>query len=142
MKATRELLIGVLALGLALPAAAVTITQSALPQPKTENGITYLSGGIGHEEALAMKAEAKRYPLSMVFSEGKRGEYLADIDVTIRNSLGKTVLTTVSDGPIMLLKLPAGEYKIAATRNGKTLRRSVIVGHTGDMALSFNWPQA
>lgn len=140
MKSKMKVTIGALALGLALPVLAVT--QASLPQPRTDHGVTYLSGGIGHEEALAMKAEAKHYPLSMVFSEGKRGEYLANVDVTIRNSLGKVVLTTVSGGPIMLLKLPAGEYKIVATSNGKTLHRSVIVGHKGDMALSFNWPQA
>lgn len=140
MKSKAKITIGVLTLGLALPVWAVT--QASLPQSRTDHGITYLSGGVGHDEALAMKAEAKHYPLSMVFSEGKRGEYLANVDVTIRNSLGKILLTTVSDGPIMLLKLPAGEYKVAATANGKTLHRSVIVGHKGDMALSLNWPQA
>lgn len=140
MKSKMKVTIGALALGLALPVLAVP--RASLPQPRTDHGVTYLSGGIGHEEALAMKAEAKHYPLSMVFSEGKRGEYLANVDVTIRNSLGRIVLTTVSDGPIMLLKLPAGEYKIAATSNGKTLHRSVMVAHKGDMALSFNWPQA
>ena len=140
MKSKVKVAIGALTLGLAVPVFAVT--QVSLPQSRTDNGITYLSGGIGHEEALAMKAEAKHYPLSMVFSEGKRGEYLANVGVTIRNSLGKIVLVTVSDGPIMLLKLPAGEYKVAATANGKTLHRSVIVGHKGDMALSFNWPKA
>jgi hypothetical protein len=139
MKATCKLAAGALAAGLALPALAMT--QVSIPQPRIDNGITYLSGGIGHEEALAMKAEARNYPLSMVFSEGKHGEYLAAVNVTIRSSLGRPLLTTVSEGPIMLLKLPAGEYKIAATINGKTLRRSVIVGKRGDMSLSFNWPQ-
>jgi len=142
MKSTGKLLIGALALGLALPAAAATITRSALPQPRTENGIAYMSGGIGETEAAAMKEEAKHYSLSMVFSADKDNEYLADIRVTIKDKAGKEVLNTVSDGPIMLVKLPAGKYRVAADAKGKTLHRTVRVSATGERQLNFHWPHA
>ena len=142
MKSTGKLLIGAMALGLSLPAAAATTTQSALPQPKTENGIVYISGGIGATEAAAMKEEAKDYPLSMVFSADKDNEYLADIRVTIKDKAGKEVLNTVSDGPIMLVKLPAGEYKVAADAKGKALHRTVRIFAKGERQLNFHWPHA
>lgn len=127
---------GALALALAFSAAA------ALPQAKTENGITYLAGGIGRDESAAMKAEAKDYPLSMVFSGGKHNAYLADIKVTIKDGADKTVLDTVADGPIMLVKLPAGKYAVAAMKDGKTLHRAVQVKAEGDRQVHFHWPKA
>jgi len=142
MKSIGKPLIGALALGLALPAAAATMTQGALPQARTANGIAYMSGGIGEAEAAAMKEEARHYPLSMVFSARKDNEYLADVHVDIKNKAGKEVLNTVSDGPIMLVKLPAGNYKVAAEVEGKTLQRSVRIPARGDEQLNFHWPHA
>lgn len=136
MKAAITFSAGALALACAFPAAA------ALPQPKTEHGVTYLSGGVGQDESSAMKAEVKHYPLSLVFSAGKRGEYLAAVPVKIRDHSGKTVLDTVSSGPIMLVKLPAGRYRIAATRHGKALQRRALVKAKGDTQVVFHWPQA
>ncbi|HUL40610.1 MAG TPA: carboxypeptidase-like regulatory domain-containing protein [Burkholderiales bacterium] len=142
MKANAKLAIGALALGLALPATAAVMMQNALPSPKTENGITYLDGGFGQDQAMAMYAEAKQYPLSMVFSADKNNEYLADVNVTIKDKAGNTVLTTLSSGPILMAKLPAGEYTITAEANGKTLFRTVKVQANGDTRLYLHWSQA
>lgn len=137
MKAALKLSAGALALAAAFPLFAAT-----LPQPKTEHGITYLSGGIGRDEAKAMKADAKNYPLSLVFSAGKKAEYVAGVSVDVKNPAGKAVLDTTSDGPIMLIKVPAGKYRIVATRHGKALHRTVLVKAKGDRQVSFHWPKA
>ncbi len=131
---------GVMALGVALPVFAAT-QHVPLPKPKTEGEVTYLSGGIGHLEAQAMRRAAKNYPLSMIFSAGKRGEYIADVHVDIKDKLGKTVLDTISNGPIMLTKLPAGDYQVTAEYAGKTLRREAKLSGKGDVQEAFNWPQ-
>jgi hypothetical protein len=137
MKAILSVPAGALALAVAFHAVGAT-----LPQAKTENGITYVSGGIGHDESAAMKAEAKNYPLSMVFSAGKDNEYLADVRIAIKDKAGKEVLNAVSDGPIMLVKVPAGRYSIAAERNGKSLHHTVHVNQKGDKQVNFHWPSA
>ena len=137
MKKTFAASTGALALALAFSTAA-----AALPQPQTENGITYLTGGIGSDESAAMKAAAKDYPLSMVFSGGKHNAYLADVKVTIKDHAGKAMLDTVADGPIMLVRLPAGKYAVAAMRDGKTLHRIVQVKAKGDRQVHFHWPKA
>ncbi len=142
MKSTNTLIAGAVALGLALPAWAGSAMDYTLPQAKTENGIIYLSGGVGKPEAAAMREEARHYPLSMVFSAAKDNEFLADVQVKIRNNAGKEVLSTVSDGPIMLVKLPAGKYTVAAEAHGKMLQRSVQVPAKGDRQVSFHWAQA
>lgn len=126
-----------LALALAVPA-----LSAALPQPKTEHGVTYLSGGIGEDESAAMKAEAKNYPLSVVFSAGKYGEYLAHVPVKITDRSGKVVLDTVSKGPILLVRLAPGRYTVTATRDGKTLRQAVEVKAKGDTPVAMHWAQA
>jgi hypothetical protein len=89
-----------------------------------------------------MKAEAKNYPLSLVFSAGKEGEYVADVPVTIKDRAGKVVLDTVSSGPIILLKLPAGKYRVVALRQGKALQRTVVVKAKSERQVSFHWPKA
>jgi len=138
MKSIPTIAATALALSFALQAQA-----STLPQPTTENGVTFLSGGIGHDEAAALKAEAKNYPLSLVFSAGKDNAFLADIKVTIRDHTGKEVLSTTSAGPIMLIKLPAGRYKIDAQRgDGKHLHRTVQVAGHGDRRVAFHWQAA
>jgi hypothetical protein len=134
MKPSLPLTAGAVALALALPAFA-----SILPEPQTLNGITYLSGGIGQDEAAAMKAEAKRYPLSIIFSEGRHDAYVANAKVTIADASGKTVLDAVSVGPIMLVKLPAGRYRISAMAAGKTLQREAQVKAKGDEQVLFHW---
>ena len=133
---------------LSVPASALALAVAfqavgaALPQARTEQGITYISGGIGHDESAAMKAEAGNYPLSMVFSAGKDNEYLADVRIAIKDKAGKEVLNAVSDGPIMLVKVPAGRYSIAAERNGKILHHTVRVNQKGDKQVNFHWPSA
>ncbi|MBI2958722.1 MAG: carboxypeptidase regulatory-like domain-containing protein [Betaproteobacteria bacterium] len=124
-----------------LALAAAAATGYALPQPKTENGITYVSGGIGADEAKAMLAEAMRYPLSAVFFANRNNEYLADVEVTITDNAGREVLSAISEGPIMLLEIPAGRYTVEAEVGGKTLRRTVQVWEDSPQQIGFHWPR-
>ena len=90
--------------------------------------------------ALIMGFGLPVYPLSMIFSQS--GHYLANVPVDIRDKFGHSVLHAVSDGPIMLFRLPAGEYCVIAQMNGKTLQADVRVNAAGDSRLSFDWPRA
>ena len=144
MKSGSKLAIGVLGLALTLPAPGATLLmqRSALPRPRTEGEVTWVSGGIGRTESAAIEAEAKNYPLRIFFSIENTVEYLADVRVTIKDHTGTDVLSATSEGPIMLVKLPAGEYTVVAEAFGKTLRDTVTVGAKGGERLSFHWPSA
>lgn len=140
MNAISKLTLAAAIFGLTLPALAAT--QAALPKAQTQGAITYVSGGIGRDEAMAMKRATSRYSLSMVFSAGKHNEYVADVDVTIKNAAGKTLLSAVASGPIMLVKLPPAQYTVTAKFDGKTLSREAHIGTKGDRPLSFHWNKA
>jgi hypothetical protein len=101
-------------------------TQAAqvapLPEAKSQGSLIYITGGVGKEEAQAMKQAARTYPLSLEFVHHAlpRDEYLADVSVLIKDHAGRTVLDTVSDGPFLLAKVPPGKYTVTATVNGKS----------------------
>lgn len=104
--------------------------------PETQNGIRFLSGGIGMEERNAMQVEGKEYNLRLSFSL-KGGAYLADVNVAI-DSGKKPLVEADSGGPLFYAKLPPGKYRIAASYRGETQTRTVAIGkHSTN--LYFRW---
>ena len=104
--------------------------------PETQNGIQFLSGGIGVEERNAMQAESKVYNLKLSFSL-KDGAYIADVRVAI-DSGKKPLVRTNSDGPLFYAKLRPGKYSVAVSYQGKTQTRTVDVGKSSTN-LFFHW---
>jgi len=66
-------------------------------------------------------------------------EFVADVDIRVADSGGRTVLDVASQGPIFLLRLPEGSYALEAVRNGetKTRRFDVIAERRQEIALSW-----
>ncbi|QNP50092.1 peptidase associated/transthyretin-like domain-containing protein [Diaphorobacter aerolatus] len=108
--------------------------QSGIPpMVKTEGSVQYACGGIGSDESTAMRGAMKEYPLSLLFSQ-KSGEYLASVDVEITGKGGSdnTDARFKAQGPVCLLKLPAGQYTVKATAPEKESQsRNVTVGNEG-----------
>jgi hypothetical protein len=100
---------------------ASAMAEDELPPLQYQGTIAYVTGGVGNDEAAAMKKAASGYPLSLEFVQHAtpKGQFLADVDVTIKDHAGKDVLKTVSDGPFLLVKVPPGKYTIIAQANGK-----------------------
>lgn len=117
-------------------------SENALPAARTVAGVKYVQGGVGKDESQAMLKEAGRYPLSVVFSGGKSNNYVADVDIRVRDAAGKTVLQTNSEGPIMLIDLPAGKYLIDAEYRDKTLTQRVELTAKRPARLDFHWSEA
>ena len=111
-------------------------------QPQQQNGITYLSGGIGLDESKSIQ-QTQGYNLHMTFAVGAQNEYTADVDVLIQKAPGQTVLTLSEAGPLVYVKLPAGKYSVIASRNGQERRDVADIG-TGGAArnLVFHWDDA
>jgi len=135
MNITRTIAAGALALGLA----GTAVAADDLPTLQTSGGVSFLSGGIGLDESSAIKAAEKDFALSLLFVQTRRGEYLSDVKVGIKDKAGKTVLETVADGPMLLARLPAGDYKVSAEHEGKTLAKTVKVGTKGVTRATFVW---
>ena len=107
-------------------------------EPQQQNGIAYLSGGIGLDESLAIK-QTKGYNLHMTFSQGPGNEYLASIDVDIKTQGGRSVLSLKQVGPFVYVKLPAGKYLIAIGNDGNNQSRTVVVGEKSTRDVNFHW---
>ena len=92
--------------------------QDALPRASTVNGITYVCGGVGSDEAERMKRAAREYDLMLTFAT-KTGSYVSDVNVDIADTRGHSLLNTTCDGPIMLVDLPkGGRYHIRGESEG------------------------
>lgn len=107
-------------------------------QPMQQNGITYLSGGIGEDEARAIE-QAQGYNLHMTFAIGPENKYVPDVDVTVQKVSGEIVLTLSDAGPLVYVQLPPGQYNVLATRNGEARRDTAEVGSGAARKLVFHW---
>ncbi|CAJ0812526.1 hypothetical protein [Ralstonia flaminis] len=123
------------ALAMLLSAGASTALGNDLT-PRTAGQISYVCGGVAQDEQQALNAEARNYNLSLVFTQGPRGEYLADVDVQITRH-GKEVAKFHADGPRCLIKAPPASYNVIATYQGTTKRATVQTGSTRNVQLSW-----
>ncbi|CAN5920339.1 carboxypeptidase-like regulatory domain-containing protein [soil metagenome] len=114
----RSMAAGLLAAGAMVAAQAVP-----LPHEHHEGSITYVSGGVSEGDAAAFRQAQRQYPLSIELVEkaGAHNEFTADARIRVLGADGVLVLDAKADGPFMLVRLPAGRYKVEATLAGHTV---------------------
>ena len=120
------------ALASAAMVVAVALTSTAAlaaPTPHQQNGVTYVNGGVGVEEQAAMKAQRADYNLLLTFATQQSGAYRSDIQLDIMDAKGTGLLSVANVGPMFFAKLTPGTYRISATAEGKTFKRTVKVGN-------------
>jgi hypothetical protein len=118
-------------------------SQNETPlEHQNENGISYISGGIGQEEIDAINAASKNYNLQLTFAEKNEGGFLSDVKVQIQDARGRTVLQTVSDGPKLLVKLPQGKYKVDAELANKKISRLANLNTRSSVKLNYYWSES
>jgi len=107
---------------------------------KSATGINFINGGIGREEVETIRKAAKKFPLQLLFSEGKAGRALTDIGLTITDINGAAVFTWKKAGPLLYIDLPAGKYKVSGNYNG-TKQSHIITLVAGEkpQKLYLNW---
>lgn len=107
-------------------------------QVQEQQGVRYVSGGIGLDEREALRSLERNFNLKLTFAMDT-GSYLAGIEVRIADGDGNPVLTAISDGPIFLADLPAGRYTVAVTAEDETQASSVQLDTGGQHELIFRW---
>jgi len=117
------------ALALALAVCLAPSAQAAPGQPKEQNGVSYISGGVGMDEQNAMRALRADYNLQLTFATKQTGAYRSDVQLDIADAKGGNVLSVANTGPLFYAKLPPGTYKISAAAEGKTFKRTVKLGN-------------
>jgi len=112
--------VAVVSLGAAMSARA-DITSS------TSGPITYVCGGVAADEQAELRSEARNYDMGLLFTQGGRGEYLADVDVKLMRN-GQQVAEFNATGPRCLIRGPRASYQVVATYEGMSKRATLAPG--------------
>ena len=94
------------------------------------SGVEFTSGGVGVSARQQLAAQSDQFNLQLVFAYAPEGEYLAAVKVDIADARGKNVLSTTTDGPWLLARLPAGSYTVKAQFGDVTRTQQVSIGPT------------
>ena len=100
---------------MALCFASATASAQALVRQE-QGALIWRCGGVGLEEREALAKMEAGSNLKLVFAAGARGEYLANVEVAISERQSKVAAVKfVAEGPICLVKAPAGSYRVDAS---------------------------
>lgn len=134
-------------LGLALLVSCAALAQTTAPaadggappppRVRSSDGVEYLSGGAGEEARAAIDAQRSAFPLRLVFSMAS-GPYVVADHVDVSGANGQ-VLGVDNAGPMLLVKLPPGDYTVDASYGGRGERRKVRVAHE-TTTVNLRWP--
>lgn len=104
-----------------------------------DHGISFVTGGIGSEEVEAMESFKKQFNLYFLFSEGKAGRVIDDIQLSILDSKQQPVFTLAHAAPRVLLNLPSGKYLVIASYLGSEQRYRFVHDAKKHQRVILNW---
>ena len=103
----------------------------------SQTQIPWISGGVSYEARDEIRNAAAAYSVHVMFSN-RQGSYLADIPFSVSTLSGRELVSGVSEGPLLYLKLPPGSYQISVQLDGAWHKKRILVGNAGNPAkLSF-----
>lgn len=119
--------------------------RAANPEIHFTNGIEYMSGGVGSDEAQFMATVSPRWAATLEFAvkdpaDKRAADFAANVKVQVRDVDGKALLDATAEGPFMLARLEPGRYQVEATLNGQTLRQELTVRAGEPSKATFVWP--
>lgn len=117
-----------------------------LVEVKSDQGIRYVSGGVGETERDALNALSDQFNLRLIFAMADNGAYLAAVRVNITNASGEQVLSAVSEGPWFFAQLEPGKYTVDVSVVGgqdqvaqEPQQKTVQVDGSGQSVVRFLW---
>jgi len=124
------------AAGTALALPALTGNAFAVQdQPTTIAGIETVCTGVGSAKD---NPAWTGYPVKLVFANPS-GEDLAQEHISVTQD-GKPVVETDCDAPWVLMKLPAGEYSVAASIGTRTGNANFSTSGSGQKTVTISMP--
>ena len=112
--------------------------QAVQLQQQEQNGVRYLQGGIGQDEANALR-KTPGYDLHVELSTGPEGKFQSGATVDIQNAQGQPVLSLTDAGPLLYVQLPPGKYKVTGSAQGETVQQLVTVNGKTPATVNLNW---
>ncbi|ANY86976.1 MULTISPECIES: hypothetical protein [Pseudomonas] len=112
--------------------------QAVQLQPQEQNGVRYLQGGIGQDEANALR-RTTGYDLHVTLSVGADDKFQSGATVDIQNAQGQPVLALQDVGPLLFVQLPPGQYRVTGNADGQTVQQQVTVSGKSPANVSLHW---
>jgi hypothetical protein len=100
--------------------------------------VPVLADGVGIESRDALRLQQARFNLKFVFTL-LDGHYIANVAVKITDRRGRVVVEDLSKGPIMMARLPAGNYVATLTHDGITQTHRFALRGRGMHAVQMRW---
>lgn len=116
----------------------VATTQGSLAQ---SGSIPTLTGGVGLEENAVLRPQQANFNLKFLFTL-LEGDYVADVEVKVTDASGKVVIEQTVDGPILMARLPAGNYVATLTYEGVAQTRKLAVRAKGLRTEQVRWKRS
>lgn len=111
---------------------------AAALEVQTFPGGRVVSGGVGTEERAELERLRPEFNLRILTARRGSGEFLAGARVGISRGT-ETVLETTMAGPLMLVALPPGTYRVVVTVDGQPAERTVTLGAGDRRELYLYW---
>lgn len=105
-----------------------------------QNGITFVSGGIGEDARNDLIAREKSYNFKLITTLEGSGSFVTGARVFLATAKGDKLVEHVTEGPIMLASLPAGGYVVIASFRGITHTRKFQVRADRLHTEHMRWP--
>lgn len=113
-------------LSMVLLCACVAGAAHAIVEGRTAQDRPFVSGGVDAGELADLRAKQPFFSVS-VLTAARSGAHLAGVQVRIFDGAGTLVLDTELDGPLLLVDLLPGKYRLEATNEGETQKRTLTV---------------
>lgn len=135
----RQMMIPALLLMAALtPSPSGLLADDAPLRIQEEQGIRFVSGGVGGPERDYLDSIAHQFDLQLRFATTE-GAYLSDVRVVLQDASRRTVLDTVADGPFLYVDLPSGTYSVIVSSGAREQQRRVNVTNGRLSRVDFYW---
>ncbi|MGC1816585.1 MAG: carboxypeptidase-like regulatory domain-containing protein [Casimicrobiaceae bacterium] len=105
---------------------------------RAPSGVMYVTGGVGSDAVDRLKSMEGEFNLKLVFADAS-GAYLSDVKVMIVDASGHVVLDATSEGPLLMAKLPAGDYRVDATFDGHRESRKISATASKLVTVDLRW---
>jgi len=112
-----------------------------LPEVQARPEMSCMIGGVGSDESKALRAEAKKWPLNIEFSErlASKDAWVSGVRLKIMDAKKNTLFEESCNGPIFLAKLAPGSYDIVASYQGVEKKRQIKIEDGKSQRISMNW---
>lgn len=116
-----------------------SVAAAAMPlDVQTYPSGRFVTSGVGADEQAQMEQLRPQFNMRILTARRKSGEFLADARVSITRG-SETVFQALMTGPLMLVHLPAGSYRIVVAAEGKEMERSITIGPGERRELYLYW---